>query len=279
MKHILPLVAVVAVLIATSCSAPKKVPYMVDAESIPAEVLAQVNPIVEPVAMPGDLLNIQVSATNMTAVLPFNKGMYINHEGEVEQRRLSSTSNSNQNNSAEYYLVNAEGDIDFPVIGKLHVGGMNKAEIEALVKNSIYPKYIKEVPAVDIRFMNFRVTMLGAVRSPGVIVSDNERLNILEAIAKAGDLDIKGQRENIMLIRTHGDGRREIARLNLHDKNILLSPYYNLQQNDIIYVQPNKSAANSAWQLSPAVGTTLTVIGGLSSIIGLVLSIITLTRI
>lgn len=279
MKHILPLVAVVAVLIATSCSAPKKVPYMVDAETIPAEVLAQVNPIVEPVAMPGDLLNIQVSATNMTAVLPFNKGMYINHEGEVEQRRLSSTSNSNQNNSAEYYLVNAEGDIDFPVIGKLHVGGMNKAEIEALVKNSIYPKYIKEVPVVDIRFMNFRVTMLGAVRSPGVIVSDNERLNILEAIAKAGDLDIKGQRENIMLIRTHGDGRREIARLNLHDKNILLSPYYNLQQNDIIYVQPNKSAANSAWQLSPAVGTTLTVIGGLSSIIGLVLSIITLTRI
>ncbi len=251
---------------------------MVDAETIPAEVLAQVNPIVEPVAMPGDLLNIQVTATNMTAVLPFNKGIYINNEGEVVEQRFNSNRN-NQNNSTEYYLVNTDGDIDFPVIGKLHVGGMTKAEIENLVKSSIYPKYIKEIPAVDIRFMNFRVTMLGAVRSPGVIISDNERLNILEAIAKAGDLDIKGERENIMLIRTYGDGRREIARLNLNDKNILLSPYYNLQQNDIIYVQPNKSAANNAWQLSPAVGTSLTVIGGLSSIVGLVLSIITLTRI
>lgn len=278
MKHIMPLVAALVVLIATSCSAPKKVPYMVDAETIPAEVLAQVNPIVEPVAMPGDLLNIQVTATNMTAVLPFNKGIYINNEGEVVEQRLNSNRN-NQNNSTEYYLVNTDGDIDFPVIGKLHVGGMTKAEIENLVKSSIYPKYIKEIPAVDIRFMNFRVTMLGAVRSPGVIISDNERLNILEAIAKAGDLDIKGERENIMLIRTYGDGRREIARLNLNDKNILLSPYYNLQQNDIIYVQPNKSAANNAWQLSPAVGTSLTVIGGLSSIVGLVLSIITLTRI
>ncbi len=279
MKYVLPLLAAVAVMIVTSCSAPKQVPYMVDAETIPADVLAQVNPIAEPVAMPGDLLNIQVSATNMTAVLPFNKGMYINHEGQVERQNFSTSSGGSQNNSTEYYLVNSDGDIDFPVIGKLHVGGMNKAEIESLIKNSIYPKYIKEEPVVDIRFMNFRVTMLGAVRSPGVIVSDNERLNILEAIAKAGDLDIKGQRENIMLIRTHGDGRREIARLNLHDKNILLSPYYNLQQNDIIYVQPNKSAANSAWQLSPAVGTTLTVIGGLASIIGLVMSIITLTRI
>ena len=279
MKHVLPLVAALTMLIVVGCSAPKKVPYMVDAETIPTEVLAQVNPIAEPVAMPGDLLNIQVTATNMTAVLPFNKGMYINHEGEVVQQKLSTTSTNNQKNSTEYYLVSSDGDIDFPVIGKLHVGGMTKVEIENLIKSSIYPKYIKESPAVDIRFMNFRVTMLGAVRSPGVIISDNERLNILEAIAKAGDLDIKGERDNIMLIRTYGDGRREIARLNLNDKNILLSPYYNLQQNDIIYVQPNKSAANNAWQLNPAVGTTLTVIGGLSSIVGLVLSIITLTRI
>lgn len=278
MKQVLPLFAAVTILMVTSCSAPKKVPYMVDAETIPAEVLAQVNPIEEPVAMPGDLLNIQVSATNMMAVLPFNKGMYINHEGEVEQRRTTTTG-GNQNNSTEYYLVNAKGEIDFPVIGTLHVGGMNKEEIETLIKSSIYPKYIKESPTVDIRFMNFRVIMLGAVGSPGVVASDNERLNILEAIAKAGDLDIRGRRDNIMLIRTHSDGRREIARLDINDKNILLSPYYNLQQNDIIYVQPNKSAANAAWQLSPAVGTTLTFIGGLSSIIGLVLSIITLSRI
>lgn len=276
MKKILYLVCICAVMMVTGCSSPKKVPYMIDAETIPADVLAQVNPISDPVAMPGDLLNIEVSATNMTAVLPFNKGRYVDADGRVADSNNNNT--SSDRNSTRYYLVSTDGDIDFPIIGKLHVGGMDKSRIEALVKSKLYPQYLREEPAVDIRFMNFRVTMLGAVRSPGVIISDNERLNVLEAIAKAGDLDIKGQRENILLIRTHSDGSREIARLNLNDKNILSSPYFNLQQNDILYVQPNKSAANNSWQLNPAVDATLTVVGGLSSIIGLALSIITLTR-
>ena len=99
-----------------------------------------------------------------------------------------------------------------------------------------------------------------------------------EAIAEAGDLDIKGKRENIMLIRTNANGQREIHRLNLNDKEILLSPYFNLQQNDIIYVEPNKSAAYGAWQLSPAVGATITIVGGISAIASLIVGLANLLK-
>lgn len=276
MKHAFLITFLGAALFVTSCSSPKKVPYMVDAETIPAEVLARINPIPEPVAMPGDLINIELSATNMTTVLPFNKNRYVNMDGQVES---NTTSYNSGNNSTLYYLVDTNGDIEFPIVGTLHIGGMNKSQIEELIKKSVCPKYLREEPTVEIRFMNFRVTMLGAVGTNGVITSDNERMNILEAVAKAGDLNIRGKRENIMLIRTFADGRREIARLNIHDKNILLSPYFNLQQNDIIYVEPNRSMAEGAWSMNAAFGATLTVIGGISSIIGLAMTIITLTKV
>ncbi len=265
-------------LLMVGCSAPKKVPYMLDAETIPTEVLARVNPITEPVVMPGDLLNIEVASTNIAAVAPFNKGRHINNNGEVVIDNSMTNNSGRLESSTRYYLVNKDGDIEFPIVGKLHIGGMDKSRIEELIQSELCPKYLKEKPSVDIRFMNFRVTVLGAVNSPGVIVSDNERLNILEAIAKAGDLNIKGERDKIMLIRTNSDGQREIAILNIHDKNILLSPYYNLQQNDIIYVQPNKSMAQGAWQMNPAVASTITIIGGLSSVAGLIISIVNLSK-
>ena len=163
-------------------------------------------------------------------------------------------------------------------MGKLNVGGLKKSQIVEVVQSAIYPKYLKEIPSIDVRLMNFRVTVLGAVKSPGVIESKTERLNFLEAIAQAGDLDIKGMRENIMLIRTNANGQREIHKLNLNDKDILLSPYFNLQQNDIIYVQPNKSAAHGAWQLNPAVGATITIIGGISSLLALLVGIANLVK-
>lgn len=274
MKHVVNLSIIVVALVMASCSAPKNVPYIVGAETIPAEVLSHVA-VNEPLVMPGDLLNIEVSATNMSTVAPFNKGKYVDIEGEVVESRRST---SNAEGSTEYYLVNKNGDIDFPIVGRLHVGGMNKAAIETLIQGELYPKYLKEVPTVDIRFMNFKVTVLGAVKTPGIYEATNDRLNLFEALALAGDLDIKGRRDNVKLIRTKSDGTREIAVLNLNDKNILLSPYFNLQQNDMIYVEPNKSMAQNAWQINPAVGATLTVVGGLSSIASLVIGIINLNN-
>ena len=103
-------------------------------------------------------------------------------------------------------------------------------------------------------------------------------MNFFEAIALAGDLNIKGDRENILLFRTNADGSREVHKLNIHDRDFLLSPYFNLQQNDIIYVTPNSSMASTAWAMNPGVSATLTYIGGISSLASLVIGIVNLTK-
>lgn len=279
MKYCVKIFPILVALALTSCSkAYQKVPYMVDAETIPAEVLSQVKTSTDPVIMSKDLLNIEVTGTDMVAVSSFNKGKYVTNDGTISQSSNNNLNNSNYDKSTQYYLVDANGEIDFPIVGKLYVAGKTKSEIAEIIQEAIYPKYTKEKPMVDVRLMNFRVTVIGAVKNPGVVESKNEHLNFLEAIAMAGDLDIKGERENIMLIRTNTDGQREIHRLNLNDKNILVSPYFNLQQNDVIYVQPNESAAQSAWQLNPAVSATITIVGGISSVASLIIGIVNLSK-
>lgn len=279
MKLIHKLLLLSIVLFITGCSASKKVPYVVDAETIPAEMLSQLNTINDPVLMPGDLLNIEVTATDMQAVVPFNKGMYVTESGTINRVNVNQNGmGTNIDYSTDYYLINQDGYIDFPSLGRIKASGLTKLELAEEIQNDIYPKYIKERPKVEVRLMNFRVVVTGAVRSPGIYQSHNERMNFFEAIALAGDLDIKGDRENVLLYRTNADGTREIHRLNLHDRNLLLSPYFTLQQNDVIYVTPNKSMANSAWQINPGVQAALTYLGGISSLASLVIGIINLTK-
>ena len=277
-KYVISLSILLTLIISSCSTAHLKVPYVVDAETIPAEVLSQIQPVSDPLIGTNDLLNIEVSGRDMVSVSMFNKGRYITPEGSVVNNQNNMNASGGVEKSTQFYLVDEDGNIDFPIIGKLHVGGKTKSEIAEIVQNAVYPKYVKEKPAVDVRLMNFRVTVIGAVKSPGVIESKTERMNFLEAIAEAGDLDIKGQRENIMLIRTNNNGQREIHRLNLNDKNLLISPYFNLQQNDIIYVQPNESAAHGAWQLNPAVGATITIVGGISSIASFIIGIVNLAK-
>ncbi len=269
-----------AVMLLASCSAPKKVPYLLDAETIPVEVLSAAQNTPDPVIMAGDLLNIEVTGANMAAMAPFNKGKYIDSEGKI--LNLSRTSNTYGSSglevSTEYYLVNADGCIEFPIVGRIKVAGLLKQQVAEKICDAIYPKYVTEKPQVDIRLMNFRVTVAGAVKTPGVYQSKNERMTFLEAISMAGDLDIKGDRENILLYRSNADGTREVHRLNLHDKDFLLSPYYVLQQNDFIYVTPNKSMRSNAWSLNPAVTSTITIVGGMSSLASLIIGIINLSK-
>lgn len=269
--------AVISCATLVSCSSPKNVTYLVDAETISPEQLKQTNSQVNPQLAPGDLLNIKVFAANMASVAQFNKGFSVTPEGEV--RQLSTTNNLHNNEaSTDFYLVNSEGNIEFPVLGLIHVGGKSKEVVAEEIRSMIYPKYVTTPPTVDIRLMNFKVTVLGAVKTPGVVTSDNERLNILEALALAGDLDIKGQRENILLYRTNADGTREVHRLDLTDRSLLTSPYFNLQQNDFIYVEPNRSAKQSSWQMHQGWTVALSVVGGLTSVAGLVVGIMNLSR-
>ena len=164
-----------------------------------------------------------------------------------------------------------------PILGRIKVAGLTKEQLANHIVGEIYPKYVKIKPSVEVRLMNFKVTVLGQVHSPGVYVSKNERLNILEALAMAGDLDIMGERDNVMLIRSNPDGTREVQRLNLNDRNLLLSPYFNLHQNDFIYVEPNRSAKARSWQMHQGWMTAISVVGGISSISALVVGIINLT--
>jgi len=272
-------IAVAAMIVAmASCSAPKKVPYVVDAEVIPQEVLSEVKTITDPVLAPGDLLNIEVTSTNMVAVAPFNKGMYVTEGGSISKITNTSSTSGSINSNTDYYLINIDGTIDFPGIGLIKAAGITKQQLAENITDEIYPKYVKDRPKVEVRLMNFRVVVTGAVSSPGIYQSQNERMNFFEALALAGDLDIQGCRDNILLYRTNADGTREVHRLDINDKNFLLSPYFTLQQNDIIYVVPNSSMANRSWQINPVVGATLTYIGGLSSLAGLVISIVNLAK-
>lgn len=271
--------ACVCAILLTGCSAPKKVPYLVDAETIPRESLAAVSTVKDPIFVQGDLLNICIYASDPTAVAQFNKGQYLTPEGAISKTSNNTNSaGTNTTSLTDYYLVDAEGNIDYPVIGRIHIAGKTKEQLAREIKDAIYPRYIKIEPTIDIRLMNFRVTILGQVKSPGVYQSDNERMNILEALAKAGDLDIRGDRENVLLYRTNADGTREVHRLNLHDKSLLLSPYFNLQQNDFIYITPNRSAAASAWQMHQGWTTAISVVSGLASIAALVIGIINLNK-
>ena len=277
MKRFFIYTAVALAAIITSCSAPKNVTYLMEADQIPQNELNRANSRLNPELGPGDLLNIRVYASNMTAVAQFNKGFSISPEGNIINTNSNNNRGSNET-STDFYLVNSEGYIDFPVLGLIKVSGKTKEVLADEIRSMIYPKYVTIPPTVDIRLMNFKVTVLGAVKNPGVVTSENERLNILEALALAGDLDIKGQRDNILLYRTNTDGTREIHRLNLNDRELLNSPYFNLQQNDFIYVEPNRSAKQNAWQMHQGWSVAISVVGGLSSIAGLVIGIINLTK-
>ena len=267
MKSKLLLLLATATMILSSCNTQKDIPYMIGANQLPQEVLQSAAKATDPVVMPGDMLQINVISRNTEAVKPFNKSDYITNLGG------NTNMNNNTENSMYYYLVDANGNIEFPYLGTLHVGGMSKSATENYIASQIYPRYLTERPGVEVRFQNFKVYILGEVKSPGEIKAVNGRLNILEAIAKAGDLTIHGRRDNVMIVRTNSDGSRSIQTVNLNDKNFLVSPNFNLQQNDIIYVEPNSSRARSSWQIPPALTLGMSSVGTLISIATLIITI------
>ena len=172
------------------------------------------------------------------------------------------------------YLVDNSGNINFPIIGKLHVAGLTKTECESLIKEKVSP-YLSsnEKPIVTVRMASYRVTVLGEVGRPGVVPVSTEKMSVLEALAQSGDLTIYGKRDNIMLIREQPTGQKEIHRLNLNDANLINSPYFYLQQNDILYVEPNGvKAANSG--IGNATSLWLSGVGIVTSVASLVVNIL-----
>ena len=196
-----------------------------------------------------DMLTINVSALDQDAVRPFNLPAvsFIREDGDIGRA------------AQQTYLVDSNGNIDFPVLGTLKLGGLDRIEATNLIK-SLLKEYIKD-PIVNIRTINFK----------GSFTIPSERITILEALGLAGDLTIQGERKNVVVVREE-NGKKTYNRIDLTSEEIFNSKYYYLTQNDVIYVQPNNSRIKSS-AVGPNVSATLSVISTLVTVAALIISI------
>ena len=209
-----------------SCNSSRNLVYFSDLQT--NEVYkTEINNNAEPRIQSNDLLAITVNSLNPESNSLFNRGVL----------QASGTTAGNDNIINQGYLVDGSGHITFPVLGKIKLAGLTREEALDKMTSEIR-KNVKD-PIVTIRFLNFKITVIGEVNKPATFTIPTERISILEALGLAGDLTTYGKRENILLIREK-DGSRSTTRLNLNDKNLLNSPYFYLQQNDVLYVEPDK---------------------------------------
>ncbi|MFG6409805.1 polysaccharide biosynthesis/export family protein [Bacteroides acidifaciens] len=231
------LLCLVAIFLFASCQSYKKVPYLQDVKVV--EQTVQQGNLYDAKIMSKDLLTIVVSCTSPELAVPFNLTVASPASGAARNNQLTTQP------VLQSYLVDNDGKINFPVLGELKVGGLTKKEAEQLIIEKLKP-YIKETPIVTVRMVNYKISVLGEVVRPGTFTISNEKVNLLEALAMAGDMTIYGIRDNVKLIREGADGKQQIITLDLNKAETLLSPYYWLQQNDIVYVTPNKAKARNS---------------------------------
>ena len=224
-------------LLLTSCISTKKVTYFENKDDINT---ALSKTLYDAKIMPKDILQIQVFTMTPEAAAPFNLM-------KLTGGSVSTTSSNGQGNIYDY-LVNNEGNIEYPVLGTLHLGGLSKTEAEQFIKSKIQP-YLAESEnvVVHVRMMNYKYAVLGGVNKPGVFTTLNEKVSILEAIAQAGDLTTFAYRDRIFLIRENAEGQKDFHQMDINDANIINSPYYYLQQNDVIYVEQQKIVARNSF--------------------------------
>ena len=234
MKKILfSLALIVSAMLFSGCTLTKHLTYFQNIDSVN---LAQGEMRPEIRIKPNDELTINVTSVTPEAAAPFN----------FNANSTGMAGNVAGNNNIYTYIVDKDGMINFPVLGKIKVQGKTRPEVEDYIAELIQPYFsAKEQPVVKVRISNFKVTVIGAIGTT-VLTVQNERMSIIEAIAQCGDLNIYGKRPNILLIREDAKGEKTTARFNINDANILNSPYYFLEQNDIIYVEPHKMQARSA---------------------------------
>lgn len=251
------------ILMLASCASSKKVAYFQNAVD---GVVERSEGLYDAKIIPKDILTITVSTTNPEAATPFNLTI---------SNTLNATGQMYSGSGVlQTYLVDNNGEIEYPVVGNIKVAGLTKNECQELVKSKIKAFLAEdEDPIVTVRMSSYRVTIIGEVRSPGVIPVGTEKMSILEALASAGDLTIYGKRDNVMLIREEANGQKTVHRLNLNDANIISSPYYYLQQNDIVYVEPNGVQAKNS-----AIGSSTTIwfsfVGIVTSVASLLVNIL-----
>ena len=229
--------AMLAVLLLSSCKASKNVAYIQNSDSISYE---QSRFLYDARIMPKDQLTISVNTVDPEVSMPYN---LLLQNSYTQGRSVSSSGGG----TLMPYLVDNDGYINFPVVGRLHVSGLTKSECENLILEKIRRCMAEDQnPVVTVRMSSYSISVLGEVARPGSFQVSREKITIFEALAQAGDLTIYGVRDQVKLIREDATGKKSVITLNLNDANLLNSPYYYLQQNDVVYVEPNNVKAQNS---------------------------------
>lgn len=235
-----------------SCSSSKKLTYFRNLDE-KGDYKVPIGNIEETKIQPSDLLSITVNSLNPESNILFNNGVLAPAGSSVQ-----AVDPTRRN---EGYLVDKDGNINFPVVGTIALGGLTKTQASEKITVAIR-NFVKN-PIINIRFLNFKITVLGEVTRPSTFSVVSERINVLEALSLAGDMTPYGKRENVLVIREK-DGNRTTTRINLADKNSMASPIFYLQQNDIVYVEPSSGRALQASTQSFYLPIFLTAISVLS---------------
>lgn len=262
--HILAAATAAIIMLLTSCKTPHDLAYFEDIKASKQGVLKAAKQSIS--IVPSDELSITVNSQVQAATAHFNlpaTDLVKSTDTEITSNQKLST-----------YIVDKNGDIDFPSLGKIHVAGMTTQQVKDYLEKRI-SETVKD-PVVRVNLVNFKVNVLGEVQEPKVVLPKSERFSVLEALAECGDLTEYGMRDNIIVMRELPDGNIAYGKIDLHDSNITSSPYFYLQQNDVVYVSPNeirqsnsKYNQNNSFKLS----AISTVISGVSVIASLIIAL------
>jgi polysaccharide export outer membrane protein len=212
-----------------SCGNTTKLTYFNDSTE---ERIAAANGNPEPVFRPNDLLSITVTSLNQEATAVFN--------APNESTPQTSSATAGGNTLTVGYLIDQNGQITYPILGKIQAEGLTKTQLTDFLVKELTDRKLLVDPIVTIRHLNFRISVMGEVVRPGVYTIQNEKISILEGLSLAGDITIYGRRDNVLVIREDVKGNKTLKRLNLNSKEVLKSPYYFLESDDIVYVEPSK---------------------------------------
>lgn len=254
------MLALLLVVLMSSCVTRKELTAF---RTVTAETAEEVNRTLKPQPEPrvkiNDALIITVSGLDPEAVIPYNLPT-VSYESPASST-VPTTS------SFQYYTVDEQGYIDFPVLGKLYVVGLRQSEVINLIESKLQGQVVN--PIVTMRFLNARVTVLGEVKRPGTFTLNNGRMTLLEALGVAGDLTQYANRSNVLITREN-NGKVEFARLDLRSDEVFTSPYFYLQQNDVVYVEPNQARTTS----NQSIGLWLSMVGTVASAATVVVSVL-----
>jgi len=242
------LIVISSIIVSSSCASVKKIPYFKDVpDSLSKNTYSvDLTPYTEPLIQPNDIISVSIQTIDPRATEIFQAGGGLNGAPTMASSSSqggSGGSTTSGTGATPGYLVDQQGYINMPLVGKFKIAGLTTTQARDLIEQKAIVYY--KDPVVNVRFANFTFTLLGEISHPGRYTVNNEKISLMDAIGMGGDLTNYGKRYNVMLIREE-NGKKVFSRYNLNSTDIFQSPYYFLRQNDIVYVEQNKARARAS---------------------------------